>query len=65
MKDLWNLLFIVVQLLAIALLTYFLVVNFGVSNEEATHVSKLIRIGGERFLIDSDTGNVTFVANKE
>jgi hypothetical protein len=64
MKDLWNIIFIVLQLISIGILTYFLYTQFGVSTEEARHVSSLIRIGTESFFVDSETGNVTFVANK-
>lgn len=58
MNDLGKLIIIVLQVILIGILTYYLFINFGVVQEEVTHVSTLIRIGGESFLVDSENGNV-------
>jgi hypothetical protein len=65
MRDLGKLLILILQLLFIAAATYYLFINFGVGTEETKHVSTVIRMGNERFLVDLDTGNVIFVAGKE
>lgn len=58
MNDLGKLIIIVLQVILIGILTYYLFVNFGVVQEEVRHVSTLIRIGGESFLVDGENGNV-------